>query len=65
MATVKEKALMFLSIAAILAGGLLIHTSLSGYEYYAVPFAIAGILLLAGGLTRVWMRSFFYRKDSN
>ena len=61
MATVIEKALMFLSIAAILAGGLLIHTSFS--EPNTFPFALAGILLLACGLTHVWMRSFFYRKD--
>jgi hypothetical protein len=60
MAPVKEKALMFLSMAAILAGGLLIHTSFS--EYNAFPFALAGILLAAGGLTHVWMRSSFYRK---
>jgi hypothetical protein len=63
MATVKEKALMFLSIAAILAGGLLIHASFS--QPNGFPFVLAGILLLAGGLTHVWMRSRFYREDSN
>ena len=61
MATVKEKSLMFLSIVAILAGGLLIRASFS--ETNALPFALARILLLACGLTHVWMRSFFYRKD--
>jgi hypothetical protein len=63
MDTVKETALTFLSIAAILAGGLLIHWSLS--QPNGIPFVLAGILMLAGGLTRVWMRSTFYRKDSN
>jgi hypothetical protein len=62
MDNVKETALTFLSIAAALAGGLLIYWSLPGPNGF--PLVVAGILLLAGGLTRVWMRSSFYRKDS-
>ncbi len=64
MATVKETALIFVSMAAIVAGGLLIHLALwnpgGGPAFFLVaPLAIA---LVAAGLTSIWMSSIFYRK---
>ena len=64
MATVKETALIFVSMAAIVAGGLLIHLALwnsgGGTAFFLVaPLAIA---LVAAGLASIWMSSIFYRK---
>jgi hypothetical protein len=75
MAGMAEKLKAFLSVAAILAGSLLIaalpfhRNGIIFWEYDDSPQcvieALSGIALLAAGLTYFWMKSRFYRKDSD
>jgi hypothetical protein len=59
-----EPLLALLSIAAII-GGVIILLALpyNGFFWDREGEATLGVLLLAGGLTRFWMKSRFYRKD--
>lgn len=55
--------LTFLGIAAIIGGLVLIATYMYQFSSYEAPTGFFGVILLAAGLTRVWMKSRFYRKD--
>ena len=65
MADMAEKLKAFLAIAAILAGAMIIIAlPYNGFFWDHTAEAFIGVILLAGGLTRFWMRSRFFRKDS-
>ena len=62
----KETILTFLSIAAVIGGLVTLHAvPYNGYFSDNLGEAFIGVILLAGGLTRFWMKSRFHRKDSN
>ena len=62
----KDPFFTFLAIAAIIGGAVLLASyEASGFSYEEDGDGFFGVIFLAAGLTRLWMKSRFYRKDSN
>lgn len=62
----KDAVGIFLSISAIIAGVvLLLAVPYNGYFFDNLGTAFVGVVLLAAGLTRFYLKSRFYKKDSN
>jgi preprotein translocase subunit SecG len=58
--------LAFISIAAIIGGLVLLASyASSGYSSDDAAEGFFGVVLLAAGLTRFWITSRFYHKDSD
>jgi len=61
MAGMKDALLTFLAIAAILIGLLLLVTFCATNFFQVSLEAIPGVMLVAAGATRLWIKSSFYR----